>query len=249
MDSFQLKGSTKGGENLEYMIFAWNGKAANPLLKSITLSKSFELENYIKRSEGPFLEVLFSGGVFKNNKLKTGAIWEVTWSQRTRNDEEREEKMRNVKEMVFLFKFLFPKKLDFPSDRHKPFLRQFKGEDPTVKLFNDKERRYSEFESSERSYSNMRVNPATDRPRTNNIPSFNAQETLNSNNGLERMEVMVDLNSNQIRNYENFSDEANSEDYGEEEDEDELRDEVPVMKPNIPSMIGMAPLDLGKSTG
>lgn len=65
------------------MLFVWNGISASPLLQSLTLAKAFEFEKYIAKTEGPFLEVLFSGGVFSNEKLKTGAIWEVSWSQKT----------------------------------------------------------------------------------------------------------------------------------------------------------------------
>jgi len=61
-------------DKLEYMIFVWNGKQTSSLLQSYSMSKAFELEDFIQRSEGPFLEVLFSGGVFKNNKLRTGSI-------------------------------------------------------------------------------------------------------------------------------------------------------------------------------
>ena len=44
-------------DKLEYMIFVWNGKQTSSLLQSYSMSKAFELEDFIQRSEGPFLEV------------------------------------------------------------------------------------------------------------------------------------------------------------------------------------------------
>lgn len=76
------------------------------------------------------MEVLFSGGIFKHNRLRTGAIWEVSWTNRRANDRERQERMNQVKETVYLFKFLFPKKMSFPCERQAPLLRKFFGGDP-----------------------------------------------------------------------------------------------------------------------
>lgn len=92
MDSFLVpkqkpikKSDGETEDKLEYMIFVWNGKHTSSLLQSYTMSKAFELEDFIQRSEGPFLEVLFSGGVFKNNKLRTGSILQLI-SNRTRSN-------------------------------------------------------------------------------------------------------------------------------------------------------------------
>lgn len=73
MDSFLVPKAIKLNPNnktdnkddkLEYMIFVWNGKHTSSLLQSHCMSKAFELEDFIQRSEGPFLEVFF-----RNQKL------------------------------------------------------------------------------------------------------------------------------------------------------------------------------------
>lgn len=56
------------------MIFVWNGKTANPLIKASALSNAFELENLLNRGKDPLLEILFSGGIIKNKKLSKGSI-------------------------------------------------------------------------------------------------------------------------------------------------------------------------------
>lgn len=92
MDSFLVPKQVKPNDNkdddkLEYMIFVWNGKQTQSLLQAYSMSKAFELETFIQKSEGPFLEVLFSGGVFKNNKLRTGSILQLI-SNRSRSNSE-----------------------------------------------------------------------------------------------------------------------------------------------------------------
>lgn len=76
---------------------------------------------------------MFSGGVFKKNKLKTGAIWEVTWSKKSKNDEERQQKMKKIKETVFLFKFLFPRQPKFPNQIQSQILKKFQAKDDNMK--------------------------------------------------------------------------------------------------------------------
>lgn len=61
LDSFLMPQRTdhqNEDSKFEYMIFVWNGKAANPLVKSIALSNAFELENIITKGKDPFLQVL-----------------------------------------------------------------------------------------------------------------------------------------------------------------------------------------------
>jgi len=51
------------------MIFVWNGKTANPLVKSIALANAFDLESLINKGKDAILQILFSGGVVKDKKL------------------------------------------------------------------------------------------------------------------------------------------------------------------------------------
>ena len=56
------------------MIFAWNGKTANALVKAQALSCAFEVENLLNKGGDPLLKILFSGGVVGNKKLSKGSI-------------------------------------------------------------------------------------------------------------------------------------------------------------------------------
>jgi hypothetical protein len=60
LDSFLMPQRTElqnEDSKFEYMIFVWNGKTANPLVKSIALSNAFDLENLINKGKDPFLQV------------------------------------------------------------------------------------------------------------------------------------------------------------------------------------------------
>ncbi|CAK63622.1 unnamed protein product (macronuclear) [Paramecium tetraurelia] len=91
----------------EYMIFVWNGKAANPLIKASALSNAFELENLLNRGRDPLLEILFSGGIIKNKKLSKGSILTLQSSAQTSSTTNIETE-NQVRETVYLFNFLFP---------------------------------------------------------------------------------------------------------------------------------------------
>jgi hypothetical protein len=55
-ESFLLpKRDTHVNNEFEYMIFVWNGKTANPLVKAQALSNAFELENLLNKGKDPFL--------------------------------------------------------------------------------------------------------------------------------------------------------------------------------------------------
>ena len=134
MDSFIVpksnkeKGSNKAkdSEKLEYMIFVWNGKHTKSILQSHTISRAFEQEDFIQRSEGPFQEVLFSGGVFKNNKLRTGSILQLI-SNRTRSNSDSRQSQNEMRNTVYLFRFLFPRKGGVASGIQLSLLQNFKG--------------------------------------------------------------------------------------------------------------------------
>ena len=92
------------------------------------MNKAFELENYIKSTQGPFLEVLFSGGIFKENRLRTGSILQLIRNQnrQVRNNHQ----LTNIQDKVFLFKFLFPTKIQGGSQSNPTFgFDTFKGQD------------------------------------------------------------------------------------------------------------------------
>ena len=71
LDSFLLpkKKSLDASLNFEHMIFVWNGKNSNPLIKSLALSSAYNLEAQIEKSKDAFLQVLFSGGIIMKDKF------------------------------------------------------------------------------------------------------------------------------------------------------------------------------------
>lgn len=78
LDSFLLPQNNErkkeSERTFEYMIFVWNGKSSNPLVKSQALSNAFELENVISKGGEKLLQIFFSGGVIRNKKLQKGKI-------------------------------------------------------------------------------------------------------------------------------------------------------------------------------
>lgn len=193
-------------------------------LKSYTLSKAYELEDYIQRSEGPFLEVLFSGGIFRHNRLRTGAIWEVSWTNRRANDRERQERMNQVKETVFLFKFLFPKRMSFPCERQAPFIQKFIGKDPcklkkrpvSQSYKNRKPNSLNEYDSpASPELNSPHLVPSQNIPplkRNPKVPGLNLPRG-NVKTGIDKMEFRLSVeremsdDDDEGESYDNFDDE------------------------------------------
>lgn len=190
------------------------------------MSKAYELEDYIQRSEGPFLEVLFSGGIFRHNRLRTGAIWEVSWTNRRPNDKKKQERMNEVKETVFLFKFLFPKKLAFPCERQTPYLQQFIGNDPANLIQNKKESSQSEFKGNKPPPFNF-VNMGDELKREKKdikVPGLNLP---NMQNGIDKLEFRLSVERGEI-----------SEDDGDGESYDDFDEHV---EPQVNRNAGLVP--------
>ena len=57
------------------MLYIWNGKNAQPVVKAQTLTKGYALDEYLHQAKDSGLNVLFSGGVVKNKKLQRGNIY------------------------------------------------------------------------------------------------------------------------------------------------------------------------------
>ena len=95
---------------------------------STTLSLAQEFQGFIQRTQGPFLEVLFSGSVFRHKRLRTGAIWELRSTSQPANDHESEQRMSQAKEKVFLLKFLSQKKLSFSSKARTPDIKELRDD-------------------------------------------------------------------------------------------------------------------------
>ena len=56
-------------KNMSHMIYVWNGKTSNPLIKSLALNQAFSLEKLIFQGGDNTLRIFFSGGVIRNKKL------------------------------------------------------------------------------------------------------------------------------------------------------------------------------------
>ena len=104
--------------------------------------------------------------------------------------------MKRIKEMVFLFKFLFPKKINFPNERHTPFLKEFKGKDNAYNWIEEKEisRRDRKFDngkensqesSEEYNEEESREEPKIQKKPLNGLPglSLNIGSLGNTNGG------------------------------------------------------------------
>ena len=84
LDSFLLS-KRRGGSNgaqvspplesdgsiseFKYMIFVWNGKQANAMVKASAMTKGYELDDLLTKAKDSVLKVLFSGGVIRGKKL------------------------------------------------------------------------------------------------------------------------------------------------------------------------------------
>ncbi|KAM3134971.1 hypothetical protein pb186bvf_012971 [Paramecium bursaria] len=118
--------------SFEYMIFVWNGKQANPLVKASALSNAFEVENLLNKGKDPLLEILFSGGVIRNKKLSKGSIMQLCSQAETQPYNQEILDDSTVRETVYLFNFLFPvpeKKREF--SKLGDFLKKKKCISPT----------------------------------------------------------------------------------------------------------------------
>jgi len=51
------------------MIFVWNGKQANAMVKASAMTKGYELDDLLTKAKDSVLKVLFSGGVIRGKKL------------------------------------------------------------------------------------------------------------------------------------------------------------------------------------
>lgn len=92
------------------MIFVWNGKQANPFIKSIALMRAFDLESIINKGGEVLLQIFFSGGVIRNKKLQKGKIIQLNSTSSKPPNKELEREIRSMSETIFLFRFLFPVK-------------------------------------------------------------------------------------------------------------------------------------------
>ena len=89
------------------MLYVWNGKEANPIVKASAISKASELNSRCMVGKDHVLKVLFSGGVIRDKKLQRGSVY--TFSEVIQRDDSRapssEEEQQSF-ETISLLKWL-----------------------------------------------------------------------------------------------------------------------------------------------
>lgn len=98
------------------MLFVWNGKEANALLKATALTKGFELDTLLNKSGDPLLSFIFNGGVVRGTRLQRGKVlvFDQASSEQENNDRNENpntpdtERVLKSFETVYLFQWLVP---------------------------------------------------------------------------------------------------------------------------------------------
>ena len=98
----------------KYMLFVWNGKEADALLKASALSRGFELDSLLNKAGDPLLSFIFNGGVIRGTKFQKGRVlvFDHASSQKENDDnsenpnEPDTERVVKTFETVYLFNWL-----------------------------------------------------------------------------------------------------------------------------------------------
>ena len=100
------------------MLFVWNGREAQPLVKATALAQGFNLDGLLNSSKDHILRFLFGGGAIREKKLKKGSV--LSFSDAFSSSEEEKDSDENPNqpstdeivrtfETVYLFQFFMPK--------------------------------------------------------------------------------------------------------------------------------------------
>ena len=120
LDSFLLSKRENKGHNknrdYKYMLFVWNGKEANAMLKASALSRGFELDSLLNKAGDSLLSFIFNGGVIRGTKFQKGKVLVFAHaSSEKENDDTNEnpnepdsERIIKTFETVYLFQWLIP---------------------------------------------------------------------------------------------------------------------------------------------
>lgn len=68
------EGKKSGPQQFKYMIFVWNGKKAEAMVKAMAISKGYELDSLLARAKDSVLQVFFAGGVIRGKKLQRSNV-------------------------------------------------------------------------------------------------------------------------------------------------------------------------------
>lgn len=120
LDSFLLSKrenkETSKSRNFKYMLFVWNGREANALLKASALTRGFELDTLLNKSGDSVLSFIFNGGVVRGTRLQRGRVLIFDHaSSEHKNDEQNDnpntpetERVIKTFETVYLFQWMVP---------------------------------------------------------------------------------------------------------------------------------------------
>ena len=197
-------------DKLEHMLFVWNGKQTDHIVMAQAVEKALELERFIINSRGPFLEVLFSGGVFQDNTLRTGSILQLISNRR--REYKNQELFTMVREKVFLFKILFPKKVAFPSDQEQMLPDPFIGHDEDYSQWENSRsnRPISERVRNEVGSIDSQGGQMSERGRITQNPQSYTYEGRDIN-GFERLELRINVSEGRYAQQQSVSDQDGSQ--------------------------------------
>jgi hypothetical protein len=73
-DDASKKTTGVGPQQFKYMIFVWNGKKADAMVKAMAISKGYELDSLLSKAKDSVLQVFFAGGVIRGKKLQRSSV-------------------------------------------------------------------------------------------------------------------------------------------------------------------------------
>lgn len=120
LDTFLLSKRPDKPQSIHYMLFLWNGKSASPLVKAVSLTKGFELDNHLLKGKEQMLHTLFSGAFVKGRKVQKGGLATIdsVYSEDSSVN-------RKPDTPVYLLQWLWPEQ-PAPSPPSKPLFQKFK---------------------------------------------------------------------------------------------------------------------------
>lgn len=74
LESLLISKREEKNTKYKHMLFLWNGKNSNGLVKALAMTKGYELDALLHAAKDPLLHFLFSGGVVQHKKLQCGPV-------------------------------------------------------------------------------------------------------------------------------------------------------------------------------
>ena len=210
LETFLLSKRELNDSEFKYMLFIWNGKQSSAYLRSIALMKAFDLDKSLNSEI--MVKLIYSGIEFKENEIKISECVKIgEMINDIKNSSERSgpssEKINNLHETVYLFKWLYPIEKKEKKSEKKNHKIMFKGinnyflENPEKKDF------YSNFiDLNTDNIKNIEKN------NNNNIINDNDNNDIKNNNinSLNLKKLNINKNDNKNNNNKEKSNLSNS---------------------------------------